>query len=528
MEGLHINKEVINNMQEKPIYVLDTNIIIDYPNIIPNGEIFVPNHPTIDLSRAHIVIPTAVIRELSNFKTETTTDRGRIAREVLKKLRNLFEGHEISPEESYQCAKPIESHSNSEQVFSILPVSEEFIAQSSFRPTSDDMDGQIILATMALKKYQSDIQITLLTNDNGLAIRATALGIKTNRYGYTPPRPYTGRRDVTVPSELFETFWNCSEIPLEDWKQAMPDEPELIANEFIIMDTDFYPQDYELNALNHISNVGRYDAERQTIVNLKYAYNFPVKAKSPGQAIFAEALMDPKIPVVICTGPAGTGKTFLSAIWALDAVRKGQYLDISVVPCGRDKDNLGALPGEIEDKLDPYVQPIKNAIRNYLLTADKTIRKDFANIKKFGYNDDEAKNNKKNGQDEPQTKKTLAQKLEDRVNLDYGNWFNTVPIDFARGRDFSQEIAIYDEFQDQNFRQADTLIKRLGENGKIIITGDIEQIHSAYLDRENNGIVYASNILQDSPMVARISLSEAEVVRHPLVKLVAERQKSPT
>ena len=112
------------------------------------------------------------------------------------------------------------------------------------------------------------------------------------------------------------------------------------------------------------------------------------------------------------------------------------------------------------------------------------------------------------------------------MNMIWENWFDNVPIEHARGRDFAHEIAFYDEFQDQNRSQADTLTKRIGEAGKMIITGDIEQVHAAYLDKDNNGLVFARNELIDSPLVAQISFTENEVVRHPLVKMIAERQKN--
>lgn len=107
----------------------------------------------------------------------------------------------------------------------------------------------------------------------------------------------------------------------------------------------------------------------------------------------------------------------------------------------------------------------------------------------------------------------------------WSNWFTNIPICFARGRDFAHELAIFDEFQDQTVSQADTLIKRLGQDGKIVITGDIKQIHAPYIDETSSGLTYASRILMDSPMVAQVSFTEEEVIRHPLVKTVAMRQK---
>ena len=107
----------------------------------------------------------------------------------------------------------------------------------------------------------------------------------------------------------------------------------------------------------------------------------------------------------------------------------------------------------------------------------------------------------------------------------FGNWYTIVPIDHARGRDFAYELAIYDEFQDQSISQADTLIKRLGIDGKIVLTGDVEQIHAPYIDASSNGLVYASRQLMDSEMVAQVCFTEEEVIRHPLVKMIAMRQK---
>ena len=93
------------------------------------------------------------------------------------------------------------------------------------------------------------------------------------------------------------------------------------------------------------------------------------------------------------------------------------------------------------------------------------------------------------------------------------------------GRSIQDAFIIYDEFQDQNISQADTLIKRLGTDGKIIITGDLGQIHAPYIDPSSSGLAYASRMLMNSPLVAQVCFTEDEVIRHPLVRMVAERQK---
>ena len=219
-------------------YVIDTNILVDYPDIVPSDGMVAIKEPTIDLSEAHIIIPTAVIRELSSFKKEKT-ERGKAARVVLKRLRALFELKDFDVpimEPMLTGAYHMKSSvAVGRQVFSILPVHKDFKKTLPFAPAEDDMDGQIILATIAVEFIYQMIpvdgtagpedfarliptgSIVLLTNDNGLAIRASRRGVITSRYGYKPPAPYTGRRDVVVTRDLLDYFYSGGKIELDIW-----------------------------------------------------------------------------------------------------------------------------------------------------------------------------------------------------------------------------------------------------------------------------------------------------------------------
>lgn len=529
-------------LDQRPVYVIDTNVVVDYVDIIPSSEgaKSTPESPTIDLSSAHIVIPTAVIRELSDFKKEKP-DRGKAARTLLKRLREISEDSISTMQEAYELKAPI-AMENGNQMISILPVHKDFKRALPFAPSENDMDGQIILAaltaaflraglpidgTAGTEKVLSSVQpgVTLLTNDNGLAIRARKRGIMTARYGYKLPDPYTGRRDIVVPKELFDEFYNGRRIEHDLWTEMMGAEPPLVANEFIVMrlsDPNDYPKDFDPNFFN---NIGRYDAMEDAIVCLKYATSFPANIKNAGQAIYAEALMDPNIAAVVCTGPAGSGKTYMATVYGYDACKAGKFIGVTAVPC-ENRSNIGALPGDLEEKMDPDLQPLKNVLRNYLLTDDVKLRKELENLQKFGTDCKSKRHNNGDNDYCNPDKRSLKARLNDRVDLIWENWFSSIPIEHARGRDFSYELAIYDEFQDQNIPQADTLIKRIGTNGKIILTGDIYQIHAPYLDENNNGLVYAARMLYDNPLVAQVHFTEDEVVRHPLVKAIAQRQKS--
>ena len=526
----------------RPIYVVDTNVLVDYPNIIPDlgADVPRPQSPTVDTTDAHIVIPSAVIRELSSFKKEKS-GRGKAARKVLKKVRSLTEEQIQTLGDTYELKAPIDINGT---LVSILPVDKRFKSSLPFSPSEEDMDGQIILAVLTIemlvrkmpidgtarmeevKQLAASPDVTLLTNDNGLAVRARERGIRTSRYGYKCPEPYTGRRDIVVSAELFSQFYNGRRIEREAFEAAFPEERKLVVNEFIIMsleNEDDYPMDFDPNNNPYFSNIGRYDRDEDAIIPLKYATSFPATIKTPGQAIYAEALMDPGIAAVICHGPAGSGKTYLATVYGYNACKDGDFIGVTVVPC-ESHSKLGALPGDLDEKMDPDLQPLKNALRNYLLTSDSKLKKELENLKRFGPNT-KAKRVSRDEDDEAPEKRSIKARLEDRVELIWSNWFSSVPIENARGRDFSYELAIYDEFQDQTISQADTLIKRIGRDGKVVITGDVFQIHAPYLDESNNGLNYASHILYNHPMVAQVCLTDDEVVRHPLVKEVARRQR---
>jgi len=560
LEHLFFKKEGGIMPKDSTIYVLDTNVLVDYVDIIPTEDGKRPIEPTIDLDHAHIVIPTAVVRELSKFKVEKT-DRGKAARTILRRLRHLIENSYTTMNDAYGLDAPVTVKDcfdetltgvkepmeikNGDQKISVLPVHKDFRNCLPYYPSDEDMDGQIILAALVVGLRQNGFlvdgtdsptkvknavfdHVMLITNDNGLAIRARERGIKTSRYGYKYPKPYTGRRDLTVPKELFEEFYNSGGegISREFFEQCLPEEPKLIANEFIVMrleKEEDYPRDFDPIFNPYFENIGRYDINKDAIVRLKYVRDFPIRLYNAGQAIYAEALMDPNISAVICRGPAGSGKTYMATVYGYEACKKGEFIGVTVVPCDAE-DQYGFLPGDLDEKMDPDVQPLKNALRNFLLKEDSKLKKELKTLQEHGPN--MKKGNKSQDYDEEvPEKRSLKAKLEDRANLIWDNWFSNIPIEHARGRDFSYELAIYDEFQDQSVSQADTLLKRLGREGKIIVIGDIEQIHAPYIDRSSSGLEYASRLLMDSEMVAQVCFTEDEVIRHPLVKLITMRQK---
>ena len=456
------------------VFVLDASVAVEYPDIIPDGkEASVFDNASIDLTTAHIVIPEHTVFKLSLLKKKGG-ETGQAASEALSRINTLFSDGVVV--------------AVGEQTFATQRFSNKEHVDIPFVMDTNDLDAWIIGSVIALKESEKfvdvfgltlntkeakePVDITLLTNDDAMSIRAKTYGINVSKY-FRKVYPYTGRRDLVVPRELFEALWDDHEVPVEVWQYYMKYEPELIANEFIVM----YPDEVDPEIASKIDNnecfdyIGRYDISKRSIVGLKYVEDFPTRILNAGQAIYAEALMNPDFDAVICTGPAGTGKTYLATVYAIESCKQGQYINGIVVPCSPKRNNLGALPGGLDEKLDPNVQPIKNAIRNWLLNENKGYRKELASLRKHGpaitieertTKAKTAKRSKHVADIDPSCSGepkglTLMERLERDVDNKFKKTFaKPIPIEYARGRDFAFCVALYDEFQDQNLQEATT------------------------------------------------------------------------
>jgi predicted ribonuclease YlaK len=554
-------------------YVVDTNVIIDYTDIIPNGKPLTLDTPSVDLAGHCLVIPVAVIKELDKFKNEQG-DRGHAAREALKRLDAITQRMNVNIKNVNTLKSPIMVENGGYSI-QVLPVDYRFCGAVSFRPASDDMDGQIILATLAALCTANNQpvdgspvsfdklnkkSVVLLTNDRGMAIRARTQGIDAMQFRYSVPAPYTGRRDLAVPDKLFLKFFSEGRLSNEEWQQALPNEEPLVANEFLIMrpESGVYPEGFVRGKYWH---VGRFDAASREIQRLKHWLRSPVEPRNEGQVTLAEALVDPNITCVICTGPAGTGKTYMTTVFGLDACRKHRFDGVVVVPCDPENSSkLGALPGDLDAKMDPSVRPHKNALENYTMREKKRFAAACANNPSvtttvpvgdeesdsalaslvdeqapadISQTDDKGEattkrpkvraTKKRNKDSSNKEKKPLLEQVEDEVETLWKAWFRNIPVYHARGLSFPGKLVLYDEFQDQSRRQAYNLLTRKGEGSMMVITGDVEQIHSAYLDRENNGLVYARQVFKGHPLVAQITFTSGEIVRDPLVQYLVEQ-----
>ena len=540
--------DLINYLDKKyPVYLIDKSILLTCPEIIPTSQGWQIADNNLQITGKHFVIPTSVILELEEQKRQEGLDSF-TSKDLLFRIRQLL------VETDYQTDQ--KSNGNlisaiyfrqTDTLFSVfanvsdteldllgLAFGSGYLRQKNKYPQiqtehQEIRTAQLISAanqiTESLISFQEapvdgwtedqydTIQqkptVEILTCNNLVTILARANGIETRLFEFTK-RLYTGRRDIIVPPDFYNDFLASKDgIDHQTWQEYFPDEPELIANEFISMTPNLVG--IISPARDQYAHIGRFDQKADKIVHLTHYKNFGIRLKNEGQAMYAEAISNPDISVVFVTGSAGTGKTFLSVLGAIKACALGKFLQATVVPCSIDvQRSLGFLPGDLDDKIGPNIAPIKNAIQNYIKLTNGKISKTLENTP----NSCDKQRNLKDSQD---TIRTESDKL-------YNKHFKNIPVEAARGLDFANMFVIYDEFQDQTPDQADMLLKRIAKDSKVIISGDIKQVHQHGLSKQNNGLSYAKQLCSGLPMVAQIELKDIEVVRSEFVQAIVARQ----
>ena len=199
-----------------------------------------------------------------------------------------------------------------------------------------------------------------------------------------------------------------------------------------------------------------------------------IKARTPNQQKLVESTG--KNDLVFAIGPAGTGKTYTAVALAVRALKNKEVKRIILTrPAVEAGENLGFLPGDLKDKLDPYLQPLYDALRDMI-----------------------------------PTQKLLSYMEDGTIEI--------APIAFMRGRTLDNVFAILDEAQNATIPQMKMFLTRMGKAAKFIVTGDITQIDLP--KNQQSGLVHASQILQDIPGVGFVILDETDIIRHRLVSRI--------
>ena len=571
-------------------YVIDTNIIIDNPDIIPTKRGFkklaIQN---IDLKNSCIVVPDTVLHELKSFRNEAT-ERGFIAGKVIHRIDELQQsvldnqdklGYDVRINIGNQIA-----FKNCSRAFMVIKSTESATVTWDFEPVN--MDEQIFLQTLSLASCLTNTRrgreqvdalnrlVRLVTNDKEMRVCALAHNIKSLPLITDPKFKFTGRRKCVIPPDLYNTFMQKGGfITLEEWEERMPNEPTLVPNEFIEFSCEA-DSDYDEigNSRGKFWNIGRLDVtgDEDKIVHLNNLLNGKFKpfleAMTPGQAMYLDSIYNKNIDMILVSGCAGTGKTFIAAIEGMKRVQKGNYDIVSVVASEvRGDDGVGTLPGDLEEKMSIKSANIINALLNYhkiyndnpcnsstLIDQqhEEVTHQSYIHGKNWIYEDDdeytmidkketftcrtskkrkhEEKNRGKNKYSEKSSNlqpRVKQQLLEDKANLSYQKSFRSIPIFYIKGKSFQNDFIIVDEAQDMTNEQMLSAMTRIGEGSKMIFTGDESQPHpyAKGVNKYHNGILYARRALKGIPRAAQIFMDENDIVRSSIIGQILDNLK---
>jgi PhoH-like ATPase len=428
-------------------YILDTNVLLHDPNSILN---FTDNH---------VFIPIEVIEEIDGFKREST-ELGRNARTVSRMLDGYRGDGSLSAGVKLPNGGTLkigfQKNGNGETIFS-----------------SDSVDNRILLFAASVQKAQPKNSTILVSKDINLRIKADALGLaaedyETDRVFITDL--YTGMVEMVMSPEKLAAFRANGELELNGGKKYFP-------NEFCTLIDETNPKK---TALTKVDATG---TKLIPIIDSRESV-WGIKPRNREQHYAFDALLDDRVKLVTLMGKAGTGKTLLAMAAGLKRTvldREFRRLVVARPTISMGKE-LGFLPGSLEEKLAPWMQPIHDALE---MLSDLNMGHDH----------------RRSG------------------DLMRSGSIVVEALSYIRGRSIANQFMIIDEAQNLTPLEAKTIITRVGHGTKIIFTGDPYQIDNPYVDSSSNGFNYIISRFRDQAIAAHIELQKGE--RSELAELAA-------
>lgn len=327
----------------------------------------------------------------------------------------------------------------------------------------EDSDNQIIATALSEMEENKNRKVVVVSRDINMRVKCDALGILTEDYQVEQVVArsddlYSGTAEILVDDQVVENFYEDKPVVLEDNQST-----GLCPNQFVMLISNSNSKKTALakfrDKLSKLEKVGK-----TAIWN--------TKARNKEQQFALDLLMDPEVPVVSLIGKAGSGKTLLALAAGLEQTlgATSRYKKIVVTkpvePVGKD---IGFLPGTLEEKMLPWLAPIQDNLQ--FLMGD------------------------------------------DRMTLDMYQEKGQIEIEamtFIRGRSISNAFIVIDEVQNMTQHEIKTVLTRVGEGTKIVLTGDIEQIDNVYIDATNNGLSYVVERLKQENIAGHITLMKGE------------------
>ena len=325
-------------------------------------------------------------------------------------------------------------------------------------------DNEIITTAITEYKKNTKRKVIVVTRDINMRVKCDSLGIPTE--DYVPNRAvddesklYVGFAKHLVDEQIVDRFYEGEDIIIER------EEGKFIPNQFVMLVSN---SNDKKTALSKFVNYG---APLRKLHDYKGKGVWGLRPRNKEQTFALDLLLDADVPIVTLTGKAGCGKTLLAIAAGLEQViEKNQYKKLvvsrPVQPLGKD---IGYLPGTMEEKMRPWLMPIQDNI-DFLMSGKK-----------------------------------------DAMGMFFDD--GTIRIEaltYIRGRSISNAFIIIDEAQNLTTHELKTIITRVGENTKIILTGDVEQIDNVYLDATSNGLSYAVEKFKIHDIAGHVTLTKGE------------------
>lgn len=450
-DSLMIGEEsLLETTQVRKKIVIDTNVILFDAVAVTKFH------------NADVYIPISVIEEVDRFKKDMG-ENGRNARQFSRFVDVLRDKGKLS--------KGVQVNEDTDTfIFVQTDIEMEGLPEEL---ESNKADNRILGTALYLQsKYPQEV-VELITKDINLRIKADVFGIEARDYEPNSVGSnedyYTGRREVEVDSNFIDSFYESKSV-------SQPAEAQMLANEYIVLKDKSNP--------NH-SAIGRYSKAQDSIVPLISPTEsiWGIHPRNVEQSFALDALLNDDILFVSLVGKAGTGKTMLALAAGLyKTLDEGRFQRLLVsrpiFPMGRD---IGYLPGDVEQKLNPWMQPIFDNVE-YLMGADKK----------------------------------AAGRAQELINQ---GMLNIEPLTYIRGRSIPNQYLIVDEAQNLTPHEIKTIVTRAGEGTKVVLTGDRYQIDNPYVDAANSGLSYSVERFKGHPIAAHVTLSKGE--RSELAELAA-------
>ena len=385
-----------------------------------------------------VILPLIVLDELDRFK-EKPGLLGESARYVnryldeLRSLGSLQEGVYLK---------------NQDQTIKVLIKIQPLDLENHLDPKRGD--NVVIAAALECQKKNPDQTVKVITKDINLRVKCDALGLEAEDYyrDYIAldAVSFTGTHRLEISDNEIDTLYEQGTLDTKE---------NLHENTYVVCKGT--PNKSALGTYKS-GKIELFDKDPHGVIS-------EVKPRNKEQRFALHALRERDIPLVTLTGLAGSGKTFLALMSGIEALHAQVYERIvvtrSIQPVGRD---LGYLPGDIRDKMDPWMSPLLDNFRHH-----------------------------------------FKDKVYFELMIDKGQ-IEIAPLTYIRGRSFNDSYVIVDEAQNATIHELKTIITRLGENSKIVLMGDTDQIDTAYLDKRSNGLAIVVEKFKSSKLAAHVHL----------------------